>query len=131
MPPEQHYTLTETAENDLLAARRWSEARWGSELSRQYFQELHEAANFCALNQSAIAERDDLTGGSGLLVHPVREHYLIFLSASSSYIIIVSVLRQGRDIPEILRRSSFMIKREVERIRHLIESGEITIPNRS
>jgi len=131
VPLTQHYTLTETAENDLLEARRWSEGRWGKRLTRQYFRELHEAANFCALNQQAIAQRDDLAGGSGLLIHPVREHYLIFLPTTCNHIIIVSVLRQGRDIPEILKRASFMLKREVDRITQLIGNGEITINHRA
>lgn len=127
MPTGLHYTLTETAENDLLEARRWSQTRWGAVQTREYFQDLHDAANYCALNQQTIAQRDDLTGGSGLLIHPLREHYLIFLSVNSNHIIVISVLRQGRDIPEILRRSSFIIKREIDRIKKMIETGKVEI----
>lgn len=127
MRGKRHYTLTHTAENDLVEARRWSNDRWGNDLTRQYFQELHEAANEIALNQETIAKREDLTGEVGLCIHPVREHYLIYLPVAPRHIVIVSVQRQTRDIPALLKRSAFIIKREIEAIRSAIDNGQISI----
>lgn len=64
-----------------------------------------------------MAKREDLTGDSGLCIHPIREHYLIYLPVSPNHIIIVSVQRQSRDIPALLKQSAFILKREVEAIR--------------
>ena len=127
MPGKRHYTLTFTAENDLIEARRWSNNRWGNDLTQQYFQELHETANNIALNQESVAERDDLTGESGLCIHPVREHYLIYLPVTPKHIIIVSVQRQTRDIPALLKRSAFILNREIGAIKLAIENGQISI----
>lgn len=121
MTEKRHYTLTFTAESELIEARRWSHERWGNDLTRQYFQELHEAANYVALNQETMAKREDLTGDSGLCIHPVREHYLIYLPVSANHIIIVSVQRQSRDIPALLKQSAFILKREVEAIRSALQ----------
>jgi len=38
------YILTETAERDFRLARQWSMRRWGKELTKQYFLDLHDCA---------------------------------------------------------------------------------------
>ena len=125
MAGKKHYTLTRLAESDLHEARHWSLSRWGRKLTRQYFSDLHQAAEYVAINHRSLSRRDDLSGDTGLSVHPVREHYLVYLPVADQHIVIVAVMRQSRDVPEILGRAEFMIRREVTKIREKIESGEL------
>lgn len=74
------YILTNTAERDFYDAKTWSLERWGSDLTKAYFQDLHETAENIAKYQSRYKSRDDLAGGTGLCVRAVREHYLIYIS---------------------------------------------------
>jgi len=127
MAGKKRYTLTRLAESDLHAARHWSLSRWGRELTRQYFSDLHQAAEYVAMNYRSLSERDALSGDTGLSVHPVREHYLVYLPVADQHIVIVAVVRQSRDVPEILGRAEFMIRREVAEIREKIECGELSL----
>jgi len=77
------------------------------------------------MNYHSLSKRDDLSGDTGLSVHPVREHYLVYLPVAEQHIVIVAVVRQSRDVPKILGRAEFMIRREVMGIREEIERGEL------
>jgi plasmid stabilization system protein ParE len=125
------YVLTARAALDLREARAWSRARWGKELTGRYFDDLHEGAQFIAENQSALRGRQELSGGAGLLVYPVREHYIVYEPLAERFIAVVAVIRQGRDIPTILQKWSVPIRRELVEIRAKIARGEITLPTRS
>jgi len=127
MSKRGHYILTRSAENDLHEARLWSLRRWGKMLTQEYFSDLHRAAEYVAGNHQALKSRDDLTSDTGLSVYPVREHYLIYLPVAENQIVIVAVMRQSRDIPQILGKASFMIQREVADILNRIDQGEILL----
>jgi len=122
---KKHYTLTKLAESDLYVTRHWSLSRWGRKLTRQYFSDLHKAAEYAAKNYRSLSKRNDLSGDTGLFVHPVREHYLVYLPVADQHIVNVAVIRQSRDAPEILGGAEFMIRREVMEIREKIECGEL------
>ena len=128
MPTRRHYLLTRSAENDLRKARAWSLHRWGKTLTRKYFSDLHQAAEYIAEHHQNLKSREDLTGDTGLSIHPVREHYLIYLPVAANRIIIVAVMRQSRDIPQLLARSALMIRREVTDILDRIDQGGIAPP---
>jgi antitoxin ParD1/3/4 len=125
------YILTARAVVDLREARAWSRARWGKELTSRYFDDLHEGAQYIAENQIALRGRQVLSGGTSLLVYPVREHYMVYEPLADRFIAIVAVIRQGRDVPAILQKWSAPIRRELLEIRAKIERGEITLPMRS
>jgi len=125
---QRHYVLTRLAELDLHEARAWSLARWGSKLTRAYFGDLHKAAEYVAIHHQALNSREDLTGYTGLSIHPVREHYLIYLPVGDGQVIIVAVIRQSRDVPQILGKAAFMIQREVLEIKNRIKRGELSLP---
>lgn len=125
------YVLTARAAADLREARAWSRARWGKELTRRYFDDLHEGAQFIAANQTASLGRQELTGGTALLMYPVREHYLVYEPLGERFIAVVAVIRQGRDISAILQKWAAPIRRELIEIRAMIERGEITLPAQS
>lgn len=125
------YVLTARAAADLREARAWSRARWGKELTRRYFDDLHKGAQFVAGNQSALRRRQELAGGTALLIYPVREHYLVYEPIGERFIAIVAVIRQGRDIPAILQKWAAPIRRELTEIRARIERGEIALPTQS
>ena len=125
------YVLTARAAADLSEARIWSRARWGKELTNRYFEDLHEGAKHIAENYASFRDRQELAGGTALLLYPVREHYIVYEPLGPRFIAIVAVIRQGRDIPAILQKWAAPIRRELIEIRARIERGEIRIPTRS
>jgi plasmid stabilization system protein ParE len=116
MQQVRHYILTQTAEEDFRDAKKWSRQRWGNDLTKHYFQDLHDAANTLAKNQKQYKARDDLNGDTGLCIDAVREHYLVYIPRGGKQIIIVSLIRQTRDVPSILRSHAVQIKVEIDDI---------------
>jgi plasmid stabilization system protein ParE len=98
------YVLAARAAADLSEARVWSRARWGKELTNRYFEDLHEGAHYIAENYASFRDRQELAGGTALLLYPVREHYLVYEPRGPRFIAIVAVIRQGREIPAILQK---------------------------
>lgn len=129
--PRKSYVLTARAVADLREARVWSRARWGKELTNRYFEDLHEGAQYIAENHTSFRDRQELAGGTALLLYPVREHYIVYEPLGPKFIAIVAVVRQGRDIPAILQKWAAPIRRELIEIRSRIERGEIRIPSRA
>lgn len=121
------YVLTARAAADLSEARVWSRARWGKELTNRYFEDLHEGGRYIAENYAAFRDRQELAGGTALLLYPVREHYIVYEPLGPGFIAIVAVVRQGRDIPAILQKWAAPIRRELLEVRGRIEHGEIRI----
>ena len=93
--------------------------------------DLHAGAQFIAENHSALRRRQELSGGTRLLVYPVRELYIVYEPLAERFIAVVAVIRQGRDIPAILQKWSVPIRRELIEIRARVARGEITWPTRS
>lgn len=129
--PRARYVLTARAATDLREARVWSRARWGKDLTRQYFNDLHKGALFIAENQRAAQNRQELTGETALLIYPVREHYLVYEPLGERLVAIVAVIRQGRGIQAILQKWAAPICRELAEIRAKVERGEIRLPTQS
>jgi plasmid stabilization system protein ParE len=125
------YLLTARAAADLREARAWSRARWGKELTNRYFEDLHEGAQYIAQNHASFRDHHELAGGTALLLYPVREHYIVYEPLTPHLVVIVAVIRQGRDIPAILQKWAAPIRRELIEIRSKIERGEIGFPSRS
>lgn len=117
MPRAKRYLLTPSARRHLREARAWSRARWDDNLTRVYFADLHNAANDLARNYASYRSREELSGGTGLRLYPVREHFLVFEPLGEDRIIIVAVLRQSRDIPAVLRKYKHVIMRELSALR--------------
>jgi plasmid stabilization system protein ParE len=117
--PGASYILTPTARAQLREAKAWSLARWGQELTEQYFHDLEKAALHIAANHSRYAKRKELAGESGLCLYPVREHYIVYEPLTRKKIAIVAFIRQGRDIPALLSRHAVLFRRELEKIRSL------------
>jgi plasmid stabilization system protein ParE len=124
------YVLTARAAADLQEARAWSRARWGKELTNRYFEDLHKGAQYIAENHASLRDRQELAGGTALLLYSVREHYIVYEPIAPRFIAIVAVIRQGRDIPAILQKWAEPVRRELIEIRGKIERGEIRIPSR-
>lgn len=118
MPRKRKYVLTPTARAQLREAKTWSLARWGPEQTAKYFQDLHDAAERLATNHRASRSRDELADDTGLLLHPVREHYFVYEPLAPDRIVIVAVIRQGRDIPAILNKGRHIISRELRALRN-------------
>ena len=123
----RHYILTETAERDFREARQWSLSRWGKELTRQYFTDLHKSVESIARNHKHFASIENVAGATGLSIHPIREHHLVYVPISDNYIVIVSLVRQTRDVPAILAASGYMIQRQLKEISEKLEQD--AIPN--
>jgi hypothetical protein len=89
---------------------------------------LHKGAQYVAECHPSLQLRQHLAGGTALLLHPVREHYLIYEPLNDQYIVIVAVIRQRRDIPAILQKWAAPIRRELAAIRAAIDRKEIALP---
>ena len=127
--PAKRYVLTARAVQDLQEARAWSRARWGKKLTDQYFIDLHAGAQYIAEHHASLRGRDELAAGTGLLLYPVREHHLVYEPIDANCTAIVAVLRQGRDVPAILRKWGFQIRRELDEIRSRAGAGKIALPS--
>ena len=112
----KHYILTETAEQGFRHAKRWSLSRWGKTLTRRYYEDLHQGAEYIAANHKSLQKRDSLTGESGLGIHPVNEHFNVYVPTGDKEIVIVALIRQTRDVPNILKANQFIIQRELKDI---------------
>ncbi len=75
--------------------------------------------------------RQDFSGGTALLVYPVREHYLVYEPLGERFIASSPSSVRGRDLPSILQKWSVPIRRELLEIRARIERREIAPPTRS
>lgn len=126
--PRKRYVLTLRAADDLREARAWSRARWGTSLTRRYFEDLHRGARYAAENCNRLRARNELVSATALNVYPIREHYLIYEPLNSDTVVIVAVIRQGRDLPAILGKWAGPIRRELADVRSRMERGEIKIP---
>lgn len=124
------YVLTARAAADLREARAWSRARWGKDLTNRYFDDLHRGVQLIAENQLTLV-REERAGRTDLLVYPVREHYVVYEPLDERFIAVVAVIRQGRDLPAILRKWSILIRRELLEIRGRIERCETPLPKAS
>jgi len=120
----KHYILTATAEVDFQAAYQWSDSRWGEALTEQYFNDLHNGAQYIANNMASLTTKQHITGSTNLSAYPIREHYLVFLPVKKNFIIIIALLRQTQDIPTILESNHFIIRRELEEIRTSMTDGQ-------
>ncbi len=129
--PRARYVLTARAAADLREARAWSRTRWGQELTDKYFDALHEGAQFIAENQGVLRQRHELSGGTGLRIYAVREHFIVYEPLVEGLVAVVAVIRQGRDVPAILQKWSAPIRRELIEIRARIARGEITLPTQT
>ena len=114
----RNYVLTPTARRHLREAKAWSRSKWGDELTKQYFSDLEKAAQFIAKNYHKFTKRQELTGDSGLCLYPVREHYIVYEPLGEKRIAIAAFIRMGRDIPSLLTKNAYMIKRELTAIRN-------------
>lgn len=123
----KYYTLTERAAEDLAALTNWSLIRWGEDLTDKYLEDLHEGTERIAKSYKSLRSRSELAAGTGVSIYPIREHYVIFHPVGKEHIVILALLRQGRDIPNILRANSVRIERELKDIRRNIEQGDLVI----
>ncbi|MGB0697276.1 MAG: type II toxin-antitoxin system RelE/ParE family toxin [Rhodospirillaceae bacterium] len=113
------YQLTKLAESDFRNARHWSRQRWGRDLTRTYFKDLHEGALYVALNWRALPKKSSLTGSLELGIYAVREHYLVYVPIGEKSIVILALIRQSRDVPAILAANKFLIDREIKKLSKL------------
>ena len=114
MARKRHYSLTETAAHDFRIAKKWSLDRWGKALTKEYFEDLHNGVEYIALNQRTVQQRDDLTGNTGVCIHAVREHYVVYVPINDTEIVVLALIRQTRDVPKILKENAFKIAKELQ-----------------
>lgn len=116
-----HYVLTVGALDDIREIADWSLAHWGKAKTIAYLNDLHQGLAYIAANFKTFEynkTRDDLSGGTGLLLYPINKHYVVFVPMSEKTIAVAAVIRQGRDIASILQKDAFAIRRELEEIIH-------------
>lgn len=124
----RNYFLTPGAVNDIRDIGDWSLDRWGKEKTVQYLTAMHEALNYLSAHYKVFQHntlREDLSGGTGLLLHPIGKHYVVYVPIGEESIAVAAFIRQGRDIPSILQKDGFTIRRELQDINHMVASGLI------
>jgi len=127
----KYYTLTARADKDLAELKAWSGARWGDELTQRYMADIHKGVERIAKSYKTLRSRSEFSAGTDLSIYPVREHYIIFYPTAKEHIVIVAVLRQGRDIPGILRANSVDIDRALKKIRSKVQSKKLPRSNKA
>jgi Arc/MetJ-type ribon-helix-helix transcriptional regulator/plasmid stabilization system protein ParE len=70
--------LSSIAVSHLREHKRWSIARFGQAITKKYFEDLDKAFQYIADHYASLPARKELTGDSGLGIHPIREHFVIF-----------------------------------------------------
>lgn len=127
-----YYRLTRTAENDFRRARQWSQKRWGAQLTKQYFLDLHNAAEHIALHYARTLPtpthhtiKEILPDNINIGVHPVREHYIVYVPVAQELVAIIALIRQTRDVPAILKAHSCLINKELKEIANTLTSSDI------
>ena len=123
----KHYTLTALTAADLRAAKAWSHSHWVKNLTQQYFAALHNAAEYIAQHHASLNEQEYLTANTDLAIHPVREHYIIYVPVADDHIVIVAFIRQSRDVPTILQKAGYMIRRKLKEIQQQLATGRLVI----
>ena len=99
----------------------------------QYLTELHQGLDYIAASFKTFENnktRDDLRGGSGLLLYPINKHYVVFTPIGGDAIAVAAVIRQGRDISSILQKDGFEIRRDLQEIRERIAQRLIAPPGK-
>ncbi len=112
--PKASYILTPTARQHLREAKNWSFARWGEELTKEYFHELEKTALFIAENHNKLTKQQELG------IYPVRSHYIIYIAISANKIAIADIIRQGRDVTALLSKHTFSIQHEINKLKQTV-----------
>lgn len=121
MAKRRSYVLTQTAVDDFRDARRWSNARWGEPATRACFRRIHDCAEHIAARRAAISGREELSGNTGLGIHPVGEHFLVYVPIERTQIAVVALIRQVRDIRAVLEANHFQIQRALNEARKQLD----------
>lgn len=120
---QKNYLLTLTAERDFRNAKAWSLSRWGKESTKLYFIDLHNCAKRIASQAALSATTIKLDSTPELHTHPIREHYLVYIITGAKQMIIIALIRQTRDVPALLKCSSYQVQRQLKEIRNKLRSS--------
>lgn len=129
---KRRYFLTPGAVKDIRDIGNWSFERWGKETTLKYLAELHQGLEFIATHFETFKSNKTLahlSGGTGLMIYPIKEHYVVYVPIGKKVIAVATVIRQGRDIPSLLKNSDFSIRRELKEIRDNVENGLMDFPD--
>lgn len=117
------YTLSARAKLDADEIDTASRRKWGNETANQYMADLEKGAGYIASNHKGLAKRDHITGETGFGAYPVREHYIIYHPVTDNHIVVVAVMPQERDIPNIIKRNTAEINRILAEFEKHFASG--------
>ena|SRR5947209_4908910 len=122
-----HYTLTEGAELDADEIHARSLEEFGEGQTRKFMAEFHKAACFAAENHALVPHRSKLAGETGLSLYPVNNYYLAYHPVADDHIVIVAVVHQARDLPNLLNDNAERIKYELSLAMEALTAGQ-TVP---
>ncbi len=124
----KHHTLTQQAERDLADMVEWSRARWGKQLTDKYLDDIYEGSERIGKDHGMLRSREELSADSGLLIYPVRKHYVVCHAIHKEHIVVVSYIKQGRDVPAIIERNHTRIARELKEIAKALKRKDMRLP---
>ncbi|MET0155787.1 MAG: hypothetical protein ABW189_06775 [Rickettsiales bacterium] len=91
-------------------------SRWGKEATAQYFRDIDKVAVAPGRNNGNSALRHELTDDGNVKVYPAREHYIVYCETGNGSIAILAFIRQGRNVPELLKKYAYVFNREMRNI---------------
>jgi plasmid stabilization system protein ParE len=103
------YTLTPTAQADLVDIRDHYLEEAGRRVAHQMVVEFVEAFKFPARNPNSGHKREDLAGDRAVLFWAMRD-YLILYRPNTRPLIIATIVRGTREVLRIISRLGFPLK---------------------
>ena len=111
------YILTPAALKDMRRIGIEGRARWGDERTAVYMRDLKRGFQHIADRHDALPERPKLTAASGLRLHRVGRHYIVFIVLTPDHVAITSVLHDHMDVPARLREMQALTDKQVGDVR--------------
>lgn len=111
------YHITPLAGEHMRSIARDGIRRWGIAQALAYTEQLERGVQHIADRHHALPERAKLTGASGLRLHRVGRHYIVFIVLTPDHVAITSVLHDHMDVPARLREMQALTDKQVGDVR--------------
>jgi plasmid stabilization system protein ParE len=111
------YHITPLAGEHMRNIAREGIRRWGIAQALAYAEQLERGFQHIADRHDAFPKRPRLTGASGLRLHRVGRHYIVFVVLTPDHVAITAVLHDHMDVPARLREVQSLTEQQVGDIR--------------
>ncbi len=95
-------------------------AQWGRARAYAYFEDMRASFQYIADRHDALPRRTRLTGVSGLSLHRVGSHYVVFKLIAEGEVAITGILHQHMDVSTHLQALKSRADKELGDMRAMI-----------